>query len=158
MASQAEWELMVFLLCPFPPPGLHHLHGAPHGPVRLQGPPAHSQAGPGGQAVPVWPRLPRLLLGGHVQQWQQGGCQLRGCHHLPGSTQAWRPFWSGTQVLWGGLRGTPRLPWWLNGEESTCNAEDAGLIPGWGRSLEEGMATTPVFLPGESHGQGSLPG
>ena len=25
-------------------------------------------------------------------------------------------------------------------------------------SLEKGMATTPVFLPGESHGQGSLTG
>ena len=58
VASQAKWELTVFLLCPFPPPGLHHLHGAPHGPIRLQGPPAHGQAGPGGQAVPVWPRLP----------------------------------------------------------------------------------------------------
>ena len=34
----------------------------------------------------------------------------------------------------GGLRGTPRLPWWLNGEESSCSAGDAGLIPGWGRS------------------------
>ena len=29
------------------------------------------------------------------------------------------------------------LPWWLSGEESACNAEDAGdlgLIPGSGRS------------------------
>ena len=42
-----------------------------------------------------------------------------------------------------------------------ANAEDmrdAGSIPGLGRSLEEGMQPTPVFLPGESHGQRSLAG
>ena len=27
-----------------------------------------------------------------------------------------------------------RLPWWLSGKESACNAGDAGSIPGWGRS------------------------
>ena len=27
---------------------------------------------------------------------------------------------------------------WLNGKESTCNAEDVVLIPGSGRSLGEG--------------------
>ena len=35
------------------------------------------------------------------------------------------------------------LHWWLSGKESTCNAgatEDAGLIPGLGRRLENGMA------------------
>ena len=29
-------------------------------------------------------------------------------------------------------------PWWLRGKESTCNAEDVGLIPGSGRSPGEG--------------------
>ena len=29
---------------------------------------------------------------------------------------------------------------WLSGKESTCNAEDTGLIPGSGRSSEEGNA------------------
>ena len=33
------------------------------------------------------------------------------------------------------------LPWWLNGKESTCQLEDAGLIPKLGRSLEKEMAT-----------------
>jgi len=42
-------------------------------------------------------------------------------------------------------------------EESTCNAGDVGLIPGLGRSPGEGLPT-PVFLPGESHGQRSLVG
>ena len=39
-----------------------------------------------------------------------------------------------------------------------ANARDVGLIPGSGRSLEEKMATTPVFLPWGSHGQRSLEG
>ena len=30
------------------------------------------------------------------------------------------------------------LPWWLRGKESTCNAGDAGWIPGWWRSPGEG--------------------
>ena len=37
-----------------------------------------------------------------------------------------------------------------------ANAEYTGLIPESGRSLEKEMATTPVFLPGKSHGQWSL--
>ena len=44
------------------------------------------------------------------------------------------------------------------GKESACNAGDTGLIPGSGRSPEEEMATTPVFLPGEFPGQRSLTG
>ena len=37
-----------------------------------------------------------------------------------------------------------------------ANAGDTGSIPGLGGSLEEGMATHLVFLPGECHGQWSL--
>ena len=33
------------------------------------------------------------------------------------------------------------------------DTRDRGSIPGSGRSLEMEMATTPVFLPGKSHGQ-----
>ena len=33
---------------------------------------------------------------------------------------------------------------------------DVGWIPGLGRSPGGGMATTPVFLPGESHGERNL--
>ena len=41
-----------------------------------------------------------------------------------------------------------------------ANAGDTALgsIPGQEDPLEESMATTPVFLPGESHGQRSLVG
>ena len=38
------------------------------------------------------------------------------------------------------------------------DAGDAGSKLGQEDPLEEGMATTPVFLPGESHGQRSLVG
>ena len=46
-----------------------------------------------------------------------------------------------------------------DGKESACNAGDLGSIPGSGRS--SGRRTwqpTPVFLPGEFHGQRSLVG
>ena len=36
-----------------------------------------------------------------------------------------------------GLSSSYQLPWWLSGQESSCNAGDArdrGSIPGWGRS------------------------
>ena len=45
------------------------------------------------------------------------------------------------------------------GKESTCNAGELGLIPGSGRSLGKiKWQPTPVFLPGESHGQRTLAG
>ena len=47
------------------------------------------------------------------------------------------------------------------GEEFACNIGDAchaGSVLRWGDSLEEGTQTTPVFLPGKSHGPGSLVG
>ena len=48
-----------------------------------------------------------------------------------------------------------------SGKEPTCNAgdiRDVGLIPGLGSSPGEGHGNTPVFLPGESHGQRKLVG
>ena len=50
---------------------------------------------------------------------------------------------------------------WLNGKESACNAGDTGNIGSdpWFRKIpwRRGQPT-PVFLPGESHGQKSLAG
>ena len=43
-------------------------------------------------------------------------------------------------------------------KEFACSAEDPGLIPGLGRSLEKGMATHSIILAGEFHGQRSLVG
>ena len=51
------------------------------------------------------------------------------------------------------------LPCGPDGKESACNAGDQGLIPWLGRSAgKENGNPTPVFLPGEFHGQGSLVG
>ena len=46
------------------------------------------------------------------------------------------------------------------GKESDNNLEDLGSIPGLGRSPGEGHGNllTPIFLPGEFHGQRSLAG
>ena len=44
-------------------------------------------------------------------------------------------------------------------KEPAFNAGDVGSIPGSGRSPGEGNGNfTPVFLPGDSHGQRSLAG
>ena len=48
------------------------------------------------------------------------------------------------------------FPGGSEGKESACNARDPGSIPGQEDPLEKEMAPTPVFLPGESHGQRSL--
>ena len=50
------------------------------------------------------------------------------------------------------------LPRRLSGKESNCNTGESGdSIPGSGRSSGGGLCNlTPVFLPGESHGQRSL--
>ena len=47
-----------------------------------------------------------------------------------------------------------------DGKESTCITGDPGSIPGSGRRPGEqnGQPLTPVFLPGEFHGQRSLAG
>ena len=51
------------------------------------------------------------------------------------------------------------FPGGSDGKESACNAGDPGSIPGPGRSPGKGLwQPTPVFLPGESHGQRSLAG
>ena len=45
------------------------------------------------------------------------------------------------------------------GKESTCNVGDLGSIPGLGRfPWRRAWQPTPVFLPGEFHGQRSLAG
>ena len=51
------------------------------------------------------------------------------------------------------------LPGGSDAKESACNVGDLGLIPGLGRfPWRRGWQPTPVFLPGESHGQRSLAG
>ena len=54
------------------------------------------------------------------------------------------------------------FPGGSDSEESTCNAEDAGRcgLKHWGGKTpwRRAWQPTPVFLPGESHGQKSLVG
>ena len=53
----------------------------------------------------------------------------------------------------------PFIPGGSDSKESACNAGDLGLIPGSGRIPAEGNGNpTPVFLPGEYHGQRSQAG
>ena len=47
------------------------------------------------------------------------------------------------------------FPGGSDGKESACKVGDPGLIPGSGRSPGERLPT-PVFFPGECHGQRSL--
>ena len=52
--------------------------------------------------------------------------------------------------------GFPNDP---DGKESACNAGDPGSIPALGRfPWRKEWLPTPVFLPGESHGQRTLVG
>ena len=50
------------------------------------------------------------------------------------------------------------FPGGSDSKESASSAGDLSWIPGLEDPLEEGMATPPVFLPGESHGRRSLVG
>ena len=54
------------------------------------------------------------------------------------------------------------FPLWLSGKESACNTGDTGdvgSVPGSGKiPWRRAWQPTPVFLPGESHGQRSLAG
>ena len=51
------------------------------------------------------------------------------------------------------------LPWWLSGKESACEYRRHGFDL-WVRNIpwRKKWQPTPVFLPGESHGQRSLAG
>ena len=61
-------------------------------------------------------------------------------------------------VLWFSHSPPPRQsPGGSDGKESTCSAEDPGLIPGSGRlPWRRKWQPSPVLLPGESRGQRSL--
>ena len=50
------------------------------------------------------------------------------------------------------------LPQWISSKEFTCNTGDAGWTPGWEDLLEKAWQPSPIFLPGEFHGQSSPAG
>jgi len=56
-----------------------------------------------------------------------------------------------------------KLPWWLNSEESTCNAGDAcekHRLDPWAKNIpwRRKWQPTPVFLSEKSHGKRNLVG
>ena len=58
-----------------------------------------------------------------------------------------------------GVTLTLSFPEGSDGKESACNARDPGSFPGWEKiPWRRKRQPTPVFLPGESHGQRSLAG
>ena len=59
----------------------------------------------------------------------------------------------GVSTLYGGLPGGSVVK---NLLATARDTENSGLILSWEDPLEEEMATPPVFLPGEPHGQRSL--
>ena len=50
------------------------------------------------------------------------------------------------------------LPWWLSGKKSACQCNRCGFDPWLKIPWRRKWQPTPVFLPGESHGQRSLVG
>ena len=50
------------------------------------------------------------------------------------------------------------LSWWLSRKDPPANTGDKGLIPGSGRSCEEGNGNLLHILAGKFHGQRSLVG
>ena len=69
--------------------------------------------------------------------------------------KTWHAAVHGVTKSWAWLSNWTELN--KDSKESTCNAGDLGSVPGLGRSLEM-VIPTPVFLPGEFHGQRSLTG
>ena len=84
---------------------------------------------------------------------------LGGFSEIPYVKKLWQILTSYAKV---GHLGKSRETWGVSsgssGKEPACLAGDtgdAGSIPGREDALEEGMATHPVLLPGESHGRGA---
>ena len=52
------------------------------------------------------------------------------------------------------------FPWWFSSKDSTCSEGDAGGFDPWVRNIpwRKEWQPTPVFLPGEFHGQRNLAG
>ena len=61
---------------------------------------------------------------------------------------------TGRTSEWIGWSHIHRVPGGSDGKESACNAGDLGSVPTWRRE----WPPTPLFLPGEFHGQRSLEG
>ena len=112
-----------------------------------------------------------MNLGGHNLAHKTHWCHIitkdkshEGTKWSHGSARALQTTQSRTpyrQVIWAEMWLSGGLPQWLSGEESACNARDAGdvgLIPALVRLHGRRRQPTPVSLPEKYHGQRSLVG
>ena len=95
---------------------------------------------------------PEVFLSGKWVEWQ---------HSLPWLIWELKDVYRLPWLIWE-LKDVHRFPGGAGGKEPACQCtwHKRGVFNPWIRKipLEEGMATTPVVLPGESHGQRSLRG
>ena len=81
------------------------------------------------------------------------------CLENPMDGEAWWAAVHGVAKSWTRLRDVTCTFRWHSGKESACHVGGKGLIPGSGRfPWRRKWQPTPVFLPGEPHGQRSLGG
>ena len=87
------------------------------------------------------------------------GCAEQGCNLLSCRAWTWKcsVFVSRHRQCSSGLDFG--LPWWLSDKESACQSRRCGFNP-WVETIHwrRKWQPTPVFLPGEFHGQRSLAG
>ena len=72
--------------------------------------------------------VPRMFIWKHCHVERASQSSQDTCKQSPGLSS----------LLFGGWPPGGGLPWWPDGKDSACNAEDLGLIPGLGRSPGEG--------------------
>ena len=87
--------------------------------------------------------------------WSRLGGQAHRCNNRlnrPGGL-GWRAHLGQSDV---GGRTKADFPGGLVRKKSACNVGDLGSIPGWEGVPRRKWQPTPVFLPGEFHGQRSL--
>ena len=77
--------------------------------------------------------------------------------HVPGTIQAVALLRSFSFLKSFPTKEVLGFPWWLSGKEPICRGRRCGFDP-WVRKIpwRRKWQPTPVFLPGESHGQRSL--
>ena len=91
-----------------------------------------------------WQPTP-VLLPGESQGQEPGGLPSMGLHRV--------------RHNWRDLAAAAGLPRWLSDKESTCQCRRHRFNPRVGKvSWRRKCQSTPVFLPGKSHGQRSLVG
>ena len=100
-------------------------------------------------------RLPSDEGTDRAPRWNEGEGRSTGVSRLPAPPAPPRALLGLCQFASCRSQG---LPWWLSDKETTCNAGDKGVGQIPGEKKKRKWQPTPVFLPGESHGQRNLEG